>query len=170
MASIRVLIIGADGKLLGTSDLDNSIYRSSIGIEIGKPFDPTQVPGLDGPFKAALVGDTDPKHLYTTLEPDQRYVFAAPLFSRSSGEQSQVVGVIVVIFEAIPTQADVPAHILKIAGRSLIIFLLGVGIMGAIFGAIFANGLTKRFKRISATTDLWSLGDFSRYIDDNVGR
>ena len=169
MASIRVLIIGADGVLLGTSDLDNSIYRSSIGIEIGKPFDPTQVPGLEGPFKAALAGDIDPKNLYTMLEPDQRYVFAAPLFKRSGGDQGQVVGVIVVIFEAIPTQADVPAHILKIAGRSLIIFLLGVGIMGAIFGAIFANGLTKRFKRISATTDLWSLGDFTRYIDDGVG-
>jgi NarL family two-component system sensor histidine kinase LiaS len=169
MASIRVLIIGADGKLLGTSDLDNSIYRSSIGIEIGKPFDPTQVPGLEGPFKAALAGDTDPKHLYTTLEPDQRYVFAAPLFSRSSGDPRQVVGVIVVIFEAIPTQADVPAHILKIAGRSLLIFLLGAGIMGAVFGAIFANGLTTRFKRISDTTDLWSLGDFTRHIDDSVG-
>ncbi len=169
MASIRVLIIGADGVLLGTSDLDNSIYRSSIGIEIGKTFDPTKVPGLEGPLKAALAGDTDPKHLYTTLEPDQRYVFAAPFFSRSGGDQGQVVGVIVVIFEAIPTQADVPAHILKIAGISLIIFLLGVGIMGAIFGAIFANGLTKRFERISATTDLWSLGDFTRYIDDTVG-
>ena len=169
MASIRVLIIGADGKLLGTSDLDNSIYRSSIGIEVGKPFDPTQVPGLEGPFKAAVAGDTDPKHLYTTLEPDQRYVFAAPLFKRSGGDQGQVVGVIVVIFEAIPTQADMPAHILKIAGRSLIIFLLGVGIMGAIFGAILANGLTKRLRRISDTTDQWSTGDFTTYIDDTVG-
>ena len=101
---------------------------------------------MEGPLKAALAGDIDPKHLYTMLEPDQRYVFAAPLFNRSGGDQGQVVGVIVVIFEAIPTQADVPAHILKIAGRSLIIFLLGVGIMGAIFGAIFANGLTKRFE------------------------
>jgi NarL family two-component system sensor histidine kinase LiaS len=169
MASIRVLIIGADSVLLGTSDLDNSIYRSSIGIDVGKPFDPTLVPGLEGPFKAALAGDTQPKHLYTILEPDQRYVFAAPLFKRSGGDQGQVVGVIVVIFEAIPTQADVPAHILKIAGRSLIIFLLGVGIMGAIFGAILANGLTKRLRRISDTTDQWSTGDFTTNIDDNVG-
>ena len=41
--------------------------------------------------------------------------------------------------------------------------------MGAIFGGIFANGLTRRFKRISETTDLWSEGDFSRYIEDAAG-
>jgi NarL family two-component system sensor histidine kinase LiaS len=41
--------------------------------------------------------------------------------------------------------------------------------MGAIFGAFFAHGLAERFKRISATTDLWSEGDFSRYIDDATG-
>jgi NarL family two-component system sensor histidine kinase LiaS len=41
--------------------------------------------------------------------------------------------------------------------------------MGAIFGYIFANRLDARFARISTVTDLWSAGDFSRYIEDTIG-
>jgi signal transduction histidine kinase len=164
-ASIRLLIFGADGTLLGTSVPDDPIFRAVIG----RPFDPVQVPGLEAPFKAAMAGETEPSRLYTTLEPNQRYAFAAPLFNRAGGDGKQVVGVIAVLFDSIPTQADIPSHVLEIAGRSLLISLLGVGIIGAIFGAFFANGLTTRFKRISATTDLWSLGDFTRYIDDTTG-
>jgi two-component system, NarL family, sensor histidine kinase LiaS len=168
-ASVRVFILGPDGILLGTSDMDNPIYRSSIGIEIGKPFDPTLAPGLEGPLKAALAGDTDPKHLYTVLEPNKRYIFAGPIFNSAGGAGNDLAGVMVVLFETLPTQKDIPAHILNLAGRSLIVFLIGVGLIGAIFGAIFADGLTKRFTRISTTTDLWSVGDFSRYIDDTTG-
>jgi two-component system, NarL family, sensor histidine kinase LiaS len=164
-ASIRVLIFGADGILLGTSVPDDPLFRSAVGY----PFDPIRVPGLEAPFKAALAGDTDPKHLYTMIEPNKQYVFAAPLFNRAGGAKNQVVGVIAVIFDAVPTRGDIPAYILKIAGRSLLIFLLGVGIMGAIFGAFFAHGLTTRFKRISVITDHWSVGDFTRYIDDTTG-
>jgi NarL family two-component system sensor histidine kinase LiaS len=164
-ASIRVLIFGPDGILLGTSVLDDSFLRAAIG----HPFDPTQVLGLEGPLEAALTGDTDPKRLYTTIEPNQRYVLAAPVFNSAGGDGNQVVGVIAIIFDAVPTQADIPAHILNIAGRSLLILLLCVGIIGAIFGTIFSNGLTRRFLHMSATADLWSLGDFTRYIDDTKG-
>jgi len=160
-ASIRVLIVGPDGIFLGTS-VDDPTLRSAIG----KSFDPRLVPGLEGPFKAALAGDRVPGHLYTELEPNKRYVFAGPAFKRGSGNENEVVGVVVILFDAVPTQGDIPAHILKILGRSLVIFFLGVGIMGAIFGYFFAHGLTKRFKRISSTTDLWSVGNFSSYIDD----
>jgi two-component system, NarL family, sensor histidine kinase LiaS len=168
-ASIRVLVFGPDGVLLGTSDMDNAIYRASIGIEAGKPFDPTQIPGLEAPLKAALSGSRDPGRLYTILEPNKRAVFASPIFNDARGDGSKLVGVMAVLFEAIPTQADIPAHILKLAGRSLILFILGVGVMGAIFGFYFSRGLAARFKQIAATTDQWSEGDFSRHIDDNVG-
>ena len=168
-ASIRVFIIGPDGTLLGTNDMDNPIYRASLGIVIGEPFDPTQVQGLEAPFKAAMAGNREPSRLYTMLEPNRRYVFAAPLFNRLGGDQNRVVGIIAIIFDAVPTQGDIPAHILKLAGRSLIIFLLGIGILGAIFGFYFSRGLATRFKQIAATTDQWSEGDFSRHIDDNVG-
>jgi NarL family two-component system sensor histidine kinase LiaS len=68
-----------------------------------------------------------------------------------------------------PTQKDIPVYILQIAGMSLVIFLLAVGIIGTIFGSFFAHGLADRFKQISMTTDRWSSGDFSLYIDDPTG-
>lgn len=160
-ASIRVLIVGADGIFLGTSINDPSL-RSAIG----QSFDPTLVAGLEAHYKAALAGDTNSSHLYTELEPNKRYVFAVPAFNRKGGSENQVVGVVVILFDAVPTQGDIPSHILKILGRSLVIFFLGVGIMGAIFGSFFARGLTRRFKRISTITDLWSAGNFSSNIND----
>ena len=51
------------------------------------------------------------------------------------------MGIVVIIFDAIPTEEDIPAYTLNLAVRSLIIFLLGTGIMGAIFGSYFAHGL-----------------------------
>ncbi|MBI5035385.1 MAG: sensor histidine kinase [Chloroflexi bacterium] len=164
-ASIRILIFSPDGILLGTSVPDDPL----IGSAIGRLFDPRQVPGLEVPFRAAQAGDTTPKHLYTELVPNQKIVFAAPVFNRAKRYEDQVVGVVVIIFDAIPTEEDIPAYTLSLAIWSLFFFLLGNGLMGALFGSYFAHGLATRFSRLSSTTDLWSEGDFSRYIDDNTG-
>jgi signal transduction histidine kinase len=164
-AYIRVLILRQDGSLLGTSAPDDPIILAASG----GPIDPDAVPGLKAPFKAALAGDKDPKHLYTVLVPNQSYVMAAPIFNSAEGDPDQLVGAIVILFDALPTQGDIPAHLLNIAGRSLVIFLISVGSMGALFGAFFAHGLTTRFRRIAATIDQWSVGDFSKYIEDATG-
>ncbi len=164
-ASIRSLFFNTDGILLGTSVPDDPVFGSAIG----QPFDPRQITGLEAPFRAAMAGDRNPKNLYTELVPNQKIVFAGPLFNTKLGHKDEVVGVFVIIFDAIPTNENIPIYILNLAGRSLGIFLLGTGIMGALFGAFFAHGLAGRFKRISATTDRWSEGDFSRYIDDTSG-
>ena len=164
LAVLNALVIGTNRTLLGKSHdyyLPNSV--------IGQPFDTHQIQGLEEPLNAALAGETDANRLYSIFKPNNRLLLALPIFHVGGDEVNRVVGVVVVILDPLPTQADIPSHILKIAGRSLLIFLLGVGIMGAIFGAFFSHGLTTRFKRISATTDLWSAGDFSRYIEDTVG-
>ncbi|NTU56401.1 MAG: hypothetical protein HGA79_09150, partial [Anaerolineales bacterium] len=165
IGDLRVAVFKPDGTLLGAS-LPND---PSFVDQVGKVFDPTRVPGLEKPFKAALAGATDSKLLYTELEKDQRYVFVAPCFNRAGGDPNQVMGVIVLIFDGVPTEADVPAYTLNLVLRSLPIFLLGMGIMGAIFGSYYAHGLVTRFNRLSSTTDLWSEGDFSKYIDDATG-
>jgi signal transduction histidine kinase len=164
-ASIRLSIFGPDGILLGTSVPDDPL----IGSAIGRSFDPGQVPGLEDPFRAAQAGDTTPSHLYTELVPNQKIVFAAPAFNRASGYEDQVVGVVVIIFDAIPTEEDIPAYTLSLAIGSLFLFLLGTGLMGAIFGYFFSHGLAQRFDRLSSTTDRWSEGDFSKYIEDATG-
>jgi signal transduction histidine kinase len=164
-ANVRIMMIGSDGTLLGKSDRINL-----PNVIIGQPFDPGLYQGLEKPLQAAMSGETDVKHLYTVFEPNKRFLLAVPIFSNEiTGQENRVAGVAVVILESIPTQQDIPLHTLNIAWRSLLILLLGAGIMGAIFGTFFANGLSKRFQRIFSSIDAWSVGDFSKYITDTTG-
>ena len=164
MASFRFLVIGADGTLLGKTE-----NGFPANFAIGQPLNLEQVQGLQAPFNAALAGGTDVSLLYTIYEPNERYVLAIPVFKETSGSENQVVGVFVVFIDNVPNQTDVPTHILNITTRSLLIFLLGIGIMGTIFGAFFAHGLSSRFRRLSTTIDAWSEGDFSMFFDDTAG-
>ena len=165
IAELRIAVFKPDGTLLGASVPDDPAFRD----QVGKVFDPARVPGLDKPFRSALAGATDPNLLYTELEKDQRYVFAAPCFNRAGGDPKQVTGVIAILIDAVPTQEDVPRYLFDVAGSSLVVFLLFAGIMGAVFGYFFSHGLVKRFDQLSSTTDRWSEGDFSHYIDDAAG-
>jgi two-component system, NarL family, sensor histidine kinase LiaS len=164
MATFRFLVIGTDGILLGKTE--NGFPANFV---IGQPFDLKQVQGLEAPFNAALANEKDLSRLYTVYEPNKRFVLAIPVIKTTSGGENQVVGVVVVFIDNVPTQADVPLHILDVAATSLLIFLLGIGIMGTLFGAIFAHGLSARFRRLSTTTDAWSEGDFSKFIEDTTG-
>ena len=165
IADLRVAAFKPDGTLLGAAPPDDPTFVD----QAGKVFDPARIPGLQEPFTFALTGGTDPKLLYTEVEKDQRYIFVAPCFNRTGGDLNQVTGIIAIFIDAVPTEADIPAYTLSFALRGLVVFLLGMGIMGAIFGYYFAHGLTARFNRLSSTTDLWSEGDFSKYIEDDTG-
>jgi len=163
MVGLQVLIIGSDGTFLGSSAL---LYPNSV---VGEPFDVHQIQGLEGPLKAALAGEKDVNRLYSVYERTNRILLAIPVLNNNPQQADQVVGAVVAILEPLPTRADIPAHMVKIAGRSLIFFFLGAGLMGALFGTLFSHGLVTRFKRISATIDQWSEGDFSGYIEDDTG-
>lgn len=164
MAQWRALIVSPDGILLGRTE-----NGFPVNYVIGQPVDPTRIQGLEAPFIAALAGDKDLSHLYTIYEPNERFIMAFPIINNPNRKNEQVVGVTVLILDALPTQTDVPTQILNITGRSLLIFLFGISIMGAIFGAIFSHGLSMRFKRLSSTIDAWSEGDFTKFIDDKTG-
>ena len=164
IAQWRALIVGPDGILFGKTE-----NGFPVNYVIGQPVDPTRTQGLEAPFKAAMVGDKDLSHLYTIYEPNERFLLAFPIINNPNTKNEQVVGVTVLILDALPTQADVPMQILNITGRSLLSLLLGIGVMGAIFGAFFAQGLSTRFKRLSTTIDAWSEGDFATFINDKTG-
>jgi len=164
IARWRAFIVGPDGILLGKTK--NGFPANYI---IGQPVDPTRIQGLEAPYNFALAGEKDLDRLYSIYEPNERFVMAIPITNSPNVENDQVVGVIVLILDALPTQTDVPTQILNITGRSLLIFLFGIGIMGTIFGAFFAHGLSTRFKRLSTTIDAWSEGDFSKFIEDSTG-
>ena len=164
VASLRWLVVGADGTLLGK--FDPYFLPKSV---IGKPLDVNQLKGLEAPLKAALAGETNTKRLYTIFEPNNKFLLAIPIANTTSEGDNPVLGVIIILFESFPTRSDIPWIILNIAGKSLLFFILGTGLMGAVFGAFNANGIVIRFKRLSAITDAWSLGDFSSFIEDSVG-
>jgi two-component system, NarL family, sensor histidine kinase LiaS len=157
-------LIGADGRLLITSQ-----YSYPSKFIVGQSFDPSLIEGLEAPYNAARAGVTDSRRLYTVYKTGDRFVLAVPILDNNEVANPQVLGVMVLIVDSLPTQADVPSHILNIAGRSLLVFLVAIGIMGTLFGAIFAHGLTTRFNRISTTIDAWSEGNFSIFINDTVG-
>jgi two-component system, NarL family, sensor histidine kinase LiaS len=165
IAMLRALVIGSDGILIGKTN--PGLFLPNLLV--GQPFDPTQFKGLQAPYKAAMAGDTDSSHLYTVLEPDEQFLFTLPLFDDTKGISNRVVGVAVIWMDRFPTQADVPLQILNIAGRVFLVLLFAIGIMGALFGAFFAHGLSARFKRLSTTIEAWSEGDFSEFIVDTTG-
>lgn len=164
VASMRAFIVGPDGILLGITG-----HVETSNLVVGQPFDPSIYQDLEAPFNAAMQGETDIKRLYYIFQPNRRFLFTLPIFNANIENEGQVVGVVVVIFDSFPTQSDIPVNILHIAWRGLLLFLLGAGIMGAVFGTFFANGLSTRFTRLSTVIDAWSTGDFSKFITDNTG-
>ncbi len=164
VAMLRTLVINADGTLLGKSE-----YGFPESLIVGQAIDPNQFQGLEAPYQAAMAGETNPEKLTYVLEPNNRFILAIPILNPEGKNESFVNGLVVMWIDSLPTQKVVPAQILNIAGRSLLVFFFGISIMGTLFGAFFARGLTERFNRLAATTDAWSEGDFSQFIDDTRG-
>jgi NarL family two-component system sensor histidine kinase LiaS len=83
--------------------------------------------------------------------------------------EARHLGTVIVQFLRLPTANDLSMHTLLLAGRGLLLFLLGAGLLGALFGALTANGMTRRFARFSSAAESWSRGDFSQFIQDQGG-
>jgi NarL family two-component system sensor histidine kinase LiaS len=163
VGQVDIIVVGPDGVLLGTSS-----GEFAPQVTIGQPLDPGQVPGLQALLEAALAGETDPERLFFELDPDDKFLIATPVFG--SGEAvGTVLGAVVVRFESLPTQRDIPAHIINVVGRSAVVFVIGAAILGAVFGALSAGGIIKRLRRLSAVTYSWGQGDFSSLVDDHSG-
>ena len=154
-------LIGPDGMLLGN-------FNSKLVSEddIGQPLDMGILPGLERSLTAALSGEDDPEQLFVTLEPHERFYFSFPIVDESS---QKVLGVAVIYIESLPTANDIPTTMWKLAGRSILILLLAVGVIGTLFGAWTASGMASRLGQVSQVTDAWSQGDFSDFIEDSVG-
>ncbi|MFC2023215.1 ATP-binding protein [Chloroflexota bacterium] len=157
-----VLLVGADGTLLGTS----SSWRFPTA-QVGQPIDPDILPGLQEPLEAALAGEEDPSRLYVTIKPDQEFFFIVPL--RDEQDTQRVLGAGIFYVENLPTDRNLPAAMVALVSWSLLIFVLAAGLVGTIFGSVTANGMVKRLLRVSSASEAWSRGDFSEFIEDSVG-
>jgi hypothetical protein len=142
------LIVSPDGILLGTTNPD-FIPESAVG----QPLDMGILPGLEGPWEAAMRGELDPDRLFVNLEPHESFYFAYPIINKVNQE---VLGVTIVHMAHIPTTNDIPATLLALVGRSVLIFLLAAGLIGTLFGALTASGMVLRLERVSQVIDAWS--------------
>jgi NarL family two-component system sensor histidine kinase LiaS len=158
---IEMLILGADGSLLGRTNLP--AFPST-----GRSFEASSIPGLEAPLRAALAGERDPDRLVAIRESGQALIVAAPVF-RFSGSSSQLLGAVVYVGESMPTEDEVGSHTMALAGRALILFIFGAGVMGAIFGSLTAKRMASRLRRLARAANAWSQGDFSEFIDDPAG-
>jgi signal transduction histidine kinase len=156
-----VILVDSDGILLGTSNPD--FVPEEL---VGQSLDVGMLPGLEEPLRTALRGQVDPERLFVTLEPNESFYFTIPYLDEVTGE---VLGVGIVYFESLPTENDLPANILTLLSRSVVILLLAAGLIGSIFGAATAQGVVRRLQRVSHVADAWSRGDFSEFIQDSAG-
>lgn len=155
------ILVDSDGILLGASGNE---FTSED--DIGKPLNMSILPGLEAPLKRALSGESNPDNLFISLEPQESFYLTLPILEVAGRD---VMGVVILYMEHIPTGNDVPATLWILLVRSLLVLLLAAGIVGTIFGALTANGMVSRLGRISQVTDAWSQGDFSEFIEDRAG-
>jgi signal transduction histidine kinase len=155
------ILVGPDGTLLGVTN-PNLVSQDAIG----KPIDMGLLPGLEEPLATALRGEVDPQRLFVTLEPNERFYFAIPILDESG---QGVLGVVIIYIKSLPTENDIPANVLALLSRSVLILLLAAGLFGTLFGFLTAKGMVKRLQRVSQVTDAWSQGDFSEFIQDPGG-
>lgn len=118
-------------------------------------------PALQPLITAALAGVTDPRQLYL-LTPQRRLIVAAPV----AGPEGRVAGLLVAAAR-LPPASSFCRDFLSVLGTSLVLFLLGAGTLGTIFGFFTARGLVRRLNRIVRASDAWRLAHFEVAIQDD---
>jgi NarL family two-component system sensor histidine kinase LiaS len=156
-----VLVVSPEKIVLGVSDSD---FLPTVVVD--QPLDTALLPGLEDALEAALRGEVDPERLFVTIEPNERFYFVVPYMDESG---QRVLGAGIVYFEDLPTENDLPANVMLLIGRSLLVLLLAAGLVGTLFGALTARGMVKRLQRVSQAAEAWSQGDFSEFIHDPSG-
>jgi NarL family two-component system sensor histidine kinase LiaS len=87
-------------------------------------------------------------------------------------DEKMVLGVLGV---AVPVPTDIRGvigtllELLPLLAFSLLLFTLGAGAVGTIFGFLTSRGLVRRLNRISEAADNWSQGDFSVFVRESGG-
>jgi len=156
-ANDKLLIVGHDGVLLGSSPPD--LFGSGT---IGRPVNMQALPGLAAPLQAALGGEDDVDNLYNIPGPDESVILAIPIWNEA---HERVLGVLIAVGE-FPTVLSVLSTIIPIMAISFLIFTLIVGTAGTIYGSVAARGLSNRLDRLSEGTRAWSQGDFTQLVED----
>jgi NarL family two-component system sensor histidine kinase LiaS len=155
----RYLVLDAEGRLLAQMPLPDD-----TAVELGQPFDVTQLDGLSQLLPAAYAGDDNMANLYTSL-PDGTLVMALPI----EGEAGKMLGIFVFVSVMPGLNWATLRPLLLVILYSVIPFTLAAGLIGSVFGFLTARGLSRRLGVLSQAADAWSRGDFSAVAADSSG-
>jgi len=158
---LDMMLLDKNARLLGRT---GSQTLSEGGID----FDSAAYPHLTKVLRAAFDGETDPEKLVAFDENGKGIAVAVPVYA-SRNEGADLLGAAAYRVESMPTARVIPMHTLGAAGIGLMVFLLAAGLIGGVFGSWTARGMASRFHALSAVTDAWSRGEFSRTVDDRKG-
>ena len=156
-ATDEMLVVGSDGKLLGSRPPE--LLGSDV---VGQLPDLESFPGLGELLQGALEGEEDVDKLYTDISPGDRIALAIPI--RDEADE-QVLGVLAAMAEA-PTMMTLLGDVLPIIGVSLLIFTLIAAVAGTAFGFLAARKPVERLNQLAEASISWSQGDFTVYVDD----
>lgn len=155
---LYVIYTDARGALIDT--LPHDFMENT---QIGERLDVNEIPGLKGPFEAALAGEIESDKLIKQIS-DNTLVGAIPIFhNKYSG---RVVGVLAFLHQSRFQEIINLPFIVRYIGISLLVFTVLAGGLGAIFGSITARGLVVRLDRLARSAYAWSRGNFSVFVND----
>jgi NarL family two-component system sensor histidine kinase LiaS len=160
-SQLDLFLIAADGTLLDVFPHD------LVGEErVGRPFDTSSVLGLERPMETAMAGVDDYRRQYVIDRSANKLVAAVPVMDEA---EERVLGVLAFTTDALPWSLWPFEVIARQIGYSVLFFTLFAGLMGTFFGSLTARGLVRRLRRLSYSTNSWSRGDFSVFVDDASG-
>ena len=158
---LDLYLIGVDGLLLDAFPQD--LVEDDA---IGQQFAVGSIIGLERPLQAALEGVQEYQQLYVIDRSGNKVVAAVPILDDSS---ETVLAALAFTTEALPWSLWSLDVIAQQMGYSVLFLTLFAGLMGTLFGSLTARGLVRRLGRLSESTNAWSRGDFSVFVDDPTG-
>lgn len=157
---LYVIYTDAEGNLIDS--VPHDLIQNS---RAGQPLDTDEIPGLRGPFEAALAGEVSSENLINKVNNDL-IIGAIPIYHiNSSGD---IVGVLGFVHKSRLLEVMSWPQISRQVGISLLFIALIAGIFGILFGFATARGLTSRLYRVGSSAEAWSQGDFSVFVDDPI--
>ncbi len=157
---LYVIYTDADGNLI-----DSVPHDFIQNTRAGQPLDTDEIPGLRGPFEAALAGEVSSEKLLNKVNNDL-IIGAIPIYhNNGSGE---VVGTLSFVHKSQLLEVLRWPQISRQVGIGLLFIALIAGVFGILFGFLTARGLTSRLNRVGSSAQAWSQGDFSVFVDDPI--
>lgn len=152
---------GDAGEFLAVADLQGRILAVEPRAAEAAAASAIKSAALRPLITAVLAGAGDAERSYA-LMPQRRLVVAAPI----SGPDGRVAGLLVV-GTRLPSATSILRDLLAVFGASLVLFVVGAGVLGTVFGFFTARGLVRRLNRIVRASEAWRQGRFQVMVQDD---